>query len=218
MPGRGAALPQQRHGEPLKRAVRRLIGHELLGENSFPTAVLASFPPQEAVTDRPGPSGRKLPLTHRHREEAQPTTRSCVREDALSARCKSLSCEVTAHVAKGNCVVARRGGEQPAANGQPVGERTRFGGVSWRARDCMAKPGPEGLTGRAEVTVKATTGGHGVVGDGMSGRQSGVSGETWRSCARSPGVRALIVPLRLRSREVRLAKPDRGKVGRKVDA
>src|SRR5690625_1782193 len=46
----------------------------------------------------------------------------------------------------------------------------------------MAKPGPEGLTGRAEVTVKATTGGHGVIGDGMSGRQSGVSGETWWSC------------------------------------
>src|SRR5690606_41737077 len=90
----------------------------------------------------------KLPH-HRHCELPKGEKQSCVREDALSARCKSLSCEVTAHVAKGNCVVARRGGEQPAANGQPVGERTRFGGVAWRARDCMAKPGPEGLTGRA---------------------------------------------------------------------
>ena len=46
---------------------------------------------------------------------------SCVREDALSARWKSLPCEVTTHEAEGNCVAARRGGEQPEANGQPVG-------------------------------------------------------------------------------------------------
>src|SRR5690625_1317063 len=187
------------------------------------SAVIARRKPHCAATDREGIPRNAVLATpaapsSQHCEAAQPPWQSCVREDALSARCKSLSCEVTAHVAKGNCVAARRGGEQPAANGQPVGERTRFGGVSWRARDCMAKPGPKGLTGRAEVTVKATIRGHGVVGDGMSGRQSGVSGETWRSCARSPGVRALIVPLRLRPREVRLAKPDRGKVGRKVDA
>lgn len=47
--------------------------------------------------------------------------------------------------------------------------------------------------GRAEVTVKATFGRHGVVGDGMPGRQSGVSGETCRLRARLAGVRALIV-------------------------
>src|SRR5690625_7531344 len=101
MPGRGAALPQQRHGESLKRAVRRLIGHELLGENSFPTAVLASLPPQEAVTDRPGLSGRTLPLTHRHREEAQPTTRSCVRESGLCDRCTYMACDDNARVEHG---------------------------------------------------------------------------------------------------------------------
>ena len=41
----------------------------------------------------------------------------CVREYALSAGCKSMPCEVTTHVAEGNCVAARRGGEQPEANG-----------------------------------------------------------------------------------------------------
>ena len=40
----------------------------------------------------------------------------------------------------------------------------------------------------APVTVKATLGRHDVVGDGMSGRQSGVSGETCRSRARPAGV------------------------------
>ena len=47
----------------------------------------------------------------------------------LSARWESVSCEITTHVAEGNCVAARRGGEQSEANGQPVGIRTRFGGV-----------------------------------------------------------------------------------------
>jgi hypothetical protein len=45
----------------------------------------------------------------------------CVREDALSTEWESWSCEVTTHVAEGNCVAARRGGEQPEANAQPVG-------------------------------------------------------------------------------------------------
>ena len=49
-----------------------------------------------------------------------------VREDAhprasVSTLCqqgeKSVPCEVTSHVAEGNCVAARRGGEQPEANG-----------------------------------------------------------------------------------------------------
>jgi hypothetical protein len=34
-----------------------------------------------------------------------------------------LSCEVTAHVAEGNCVAARRGGEQPEANEQRPSKR-----------------------------------------------------------------------------------------------
>ena len=53
----------------------------------------------------------------------------CVREFGLSARWESMPCEVTAHVDEGNCVAEgrgkcvapRRGGEQPEANGQPVG-------------------------------------------------------------------------------------------------
>ena len=67
------------------------------------------------------------------------------------------------------------------------------------------------------MTAKVTFGWHGVVGDGMSGRQGGVSGETCRLRVRPAGVRALIVLLRRLSREVRRAKPDLGKVGRKVD-
>jgi len=55
-----------------------------------------------------------------------------------------------------------------------------------------------GLAERAEVTVKATFGGHDVFGGGMLGRQSGVSGETCRLVARPAGVRALIVPMRPR--------------------
>jgi len=45
----------------------------------------------------------------------------CVREFTLSAWWESVPCEVTSYVAEGNCVVARRGGEQPEAKGQPVG-------------------------------------------------------------------------------------------------
>jgi hypothetical protein len=41
----------------------------------------------------------------------------CVRESVVSTRWESVSCEVTAYVAEGNCVAARRGGEQPEANG-----------------------------------------------------------------------------------------------------
>ena len=33
------------------------------------------------------------------------------------------------HVAEGNCVAMRRGGEQPEAKWWSVGERTRFGGM-----------------------------------------------------------------------------------------
>jgi len=71
---------------------------------------------------------------------------------------------------------------------------------------------------RAVVTVKATCLRHHVVGGGMIGRQGGVSGETCRLRARSAGVRALIVLQRRLPREVRKAKPYRGKVGRKVEA
>jgi hypothetical protein len=45
----------------------------------------------------------------------------CVREDALSARCESVREPVAGSVIEGNCVAARRGGEQPEVNRQSVG-------------------------------------------------------------------------------------------------
>jgi hypothetical protein len=45
----------------------------------------------------------------------------CVREDALSARCKSVPGLVAGPEIEGNCVAARRGGEQPEVNWQSVG-------------------------------------------------------------------------------------------------
>ena len=44
----------------------------------------------------------------------------CVREDALTARCKSAPEPVAGSVIEGNCVAARRGGEQPEVNRQSV--------------------------------------------------------------------------------------------------
>ena len=41
---------------------------------------------------------------------------SALREDALLARCKSVSEPVAGSVIEGNCVAARRGGEQPEVN------------------------------------------------------------------------------------------------------
>ena len=57
-------------------------------------------------------------------------------------------------VAEGNCVAARRGGEQPEANRQSVGERIRFGVNPWRACWMVAKPG---TVDGAETTDKAAT-------------------------------------------------------------
>ena len=45
----------------------------------------------------------------------------CVREGALSARCKSVPEPVAGSEIEGNCVAARRGGEQPEVNRQSVG-------------------------------------------------------------------------------------------------
>ena len=45
----------------------------------------------------------------------------CVREDALSARWESVREPVAGSVIEGNCVAARRGGEQPEVNQQSVG-------------------------------------------------------------------------------------------------
>ena len=45
----------------------------------------------------------------------------CVREGALSARCKSVPEPVAGSEIEGNCVAVRRGGEQPEVNRQSVG-------------------------------------------------------------------------------------------------
>jgi len=63
----------------------------------------------------------------------------CAREGATSARWKSVSEDATNSVAEGNCVAAKRGGEQPEANCWSVGERTRFGGELRRACSYVAK-------------------------------------------------------------------------------
>jgi hypothetical protein len=46
---------------------------------------------------------------------------SASREDALSARCKSVSGIVAVPEIEGNCVTVRWGGEQPEVNRQSVG-------------------------------------------------------------------------------------------------
>jgi len=45
-------------------------------------------------------------------------TMSASREDALSARCKSVPGMVAVPEIEGNCVAVRRGGEQPEVNRQ----------------------------------------------------------------------------------------------------
>jgi hypothetical protein len=47
--------------------------------------------------------------------------RECVREDVLSARCKSAPGRVARPAIEGNCVAAMRGGEQPEVDRQSVG-------------------------------------------------------------------------------------------------
>jgi len=66
---------------------------------------------------------------------------------------------------------------------------------------------------RVEVTDKATSELHHVVGIGMFGRQSECKRRDLPVGARPAGVRARIVPLWRQPREVRLAKPGRGKAG-----
>jgi len=51
----------------------------------------------------------------------------CACEGVESGVCKSLHKFCLNLLTESNCVVARRGGEQPEVNDQSVGERTRFG-------------------------------------------------------------------------------------------
>ena len=57
----------------------------------------------------------------------------CAWKRARSERCKSSPGRCPLPVVKGNCVAARRGGEQPETNLQSVGKRTRFGRTLRRA-------------------------------------------------------------------------------------
>ena len=56
------------------------------------------------------------------------------------------------------------------------------------AQLAAARQGTHSTKTRGEVRA------HDVVGDGMSGRQCRVSGETWRTCESPTGGRARIVP------------------------
>jgi len=81
-------------------------------------------------------------------------------------------------VAEGNCVAAKRGGEQPAANGRSAGGRTRFGGMWRRACNEVAKPETHRSRWRSRQSDEWA---HHVVGGGTTRRGSTGSGETWES-------------------------------------
>ena len=79
-------------------------------------------------------------------------------------------------VAEGNCVVVRRGGEQPEANCRSVGERTRFGGGA--ATSLLIQGEVRNTLDALRVVDKAMFRQPNVVGDGTTGRCGAVSGET----------------------------------------
>ncbi len=66
-------------------------------------------------------SGPHPPLGSAARGGPDKPGHECVREDALSARCKSVPGMVAVPEIEGNCVAARRGGEQPEVNRQSEG-------------------------------------------------------------------------------------------------
>ena len=70
-------------------------------------------------------------------------------------------------VVEGNCVVARRGGEQPEANWRSAGDEPDSAGRAWRASWERAKP--ETHPTRCDG-VESDVGTHLVVGGGTSGR------------------------------------------------
>ena|SRR5205823_11006797 len=87
---------------------------------------LRVFPAQEAVRKSCSYANSSSPRTRGPRSKPLKSLGSrfrgneCVREDALSARCKSVPEPVAGSVIEGNCVAARRGGEQPEVNRQSV--------------------------------------------------------------------------------------------------
>jgi hypothetical protein len=71
-----------------------------------------------------------------------PSRNPCAWEQARSEGWKSPSGRCPFPVAEGNCVTVRWGGEQPTANMQSVGGRTRFGRARRRASGFKAKSRP----------------------------------------------------------------------------
>src|SRR5262249_49599683 len=78
-------------------------------------------------------------------------------------------------VAEGNCVTARWGGEQPEAKPRSAGGRTRFGEMSRRACNEVAKSETHGARCRGG---QSDAPGHHVVGGGTRGRSGAGRGET----------------------------------------
>ena len=117
-------------------------------------------------------------------------------------------------VIEGNCVAARRGGEQPEVNRQSVGARTCFGGMPWRACSWMAKPG---TTNGAEATDKAAGGRiTWLRSECRDGEASGP--ERPRAGGDGAGSQNLhITEAASSGGEGRMAKPSRGKGGRKLE-
>jgi len=93
----------------------------------------------------------------------------CAWEQARSERCKSSLGRCPLPVAKGNCVAARRGGEQPEANLQSVVKRTRFGLTYRRAFIPMVKSRP-GHGQKHEVCQRFARPRQGI---GVAGRRPG---------------------------------------------
>ena len=101
--------------------------------------------------------------------------------------CESRSRSGPDLVVEGNCVVVRRGGEQPNANDQSVGYEPVSAGCcgepadSWRSPEtvCPARERLFGGDGSPGVKVgPRRRGRHQVFGDGMVGRHGTVTGET----------------------------------------
>ena len=95
-------LPPLRTCRKTSAAFEALSGQAVMVGEGLPSADFASSAPQ-AMEGRP------------------PPTMSASREDALSARCKSVPGSVAGPEIEGNCVAVRRGGEQPEVNRQSVG-------------------------------------------------------------------------------------------------
>jgi hypothetical protein len=101
---RGTKQINRHPEEAAKRPSRRMIGHR---SRVYPRSGIINCK-QVGLAD----------LRGRRPSKRRPTAGSCASVMVvLSAWCESTSCGVTTHVAEGNCVAVRRGGEQPEAKG-----------------------------------------------------------------------------------------------------